>query len=84
MMTDDFERPVMPRDQYRYDVEHGARCCECGESFSVTYGGETMCTSCWNRTAPLNRIGFIRAERDTEESVIIAKQRHHTPHTEKP
>lgn len=60
--------------QLQYDIAHGICCASCHEYFSVSYGAPTLCTTiCWTRTDPEDRVGFLQADRNTEERVYHAK-----------
>ena len=76
--------PTSFASQLEYDRNHGTCCWECGEYFNVTYGAPTLCTTtCWTNTDPEVRGGFIKADRNTEERVIMAKKRNAKPPTQR-
>ena len=64
--------PQIARDVERA-VERGEVCAECGEGFSRAYGMPTLCNTDWNRTPVEERGPYLKADRNTEESVIKGK-----------
>ena len=50
-------------------------CAECSEPFSRDYNTPTLCNRCWHLTPPEERGSYIKADRNTEQSVVAAKMR---------
>lgn len=53
-------------------VTHGEQCAECAEPFRRPYETPTLCNSCWHKTE--DRTGFLKANRNDEQSVAAAKR----------